>query len=274
MPDLESLRELLYMLGAVFFLAALLLMSWLYRRNAKPKPPPAANPFSNLTEIAVLFQTMRGVIHEQKTLAREFNESVDKKVQLIRQVVKRIIEEHERLTAAHQDLQRRVEALKASVGGMEEPSVQARAESPVESPPPPPEPAEDAKPLDAVANPSEAEDARDLIDRWVGLDFAFDETEQETMDDLDVPVATPQSREGSSEAVRALLSVPGNGGGRVADSNPQTDGGNGHNRAFLRTRVFDYYDAGMSVAQIAQELGIGKGEIRLMLSLRDKGKKD
>ena len=39
----------------------------------------------------------------------------------------------------------------------------------------------------------------------------------------------------------------------------------------LHARVYDYNDASMSVAQIAQELGIGKGEVRLILSLR-KGK--
>src|SRR5690606_34052701 len=37
----------------------------------------------------------------------------------------------------------------------------------------------------------------------------------------------------------------------------------------LQRRVHEYADAGMSVPQIARELGIGKGEVRLILSLRE-----
>jgi predicted transcriptional regulator len=32
--------------------------------------------------------------------------------------------------------------------------------------------------------------------------------------------------------------------------------------------VYEYNDAGMTVAEIAHEIGIGKGEVRLILSLR------
>ena len=35
----------------------------------------------------------------------------------------------------------------------------------------------------------------------------------------------------------------------------------------LQQRVLEYSEAGMGVAEIARELGIGKGEVRLMLSL-------
>jgi hypothetical protein len=45
-------------------------------------------------------------------------------------------------------------------------------------------------------------------------------------------------------------------------------GDNGRERnATLRKRVLEYSEAGMSVAEIAHELGVGKGEVRLMLSL-------
>jgi hypothetical protein len=37
----------------------------------------------------------------------------------------------------------------------------------------------------------------------------------------------------------------------------------------LQRRVQEYADAGMSVPQISRELGIGKGEVRLILSLRE-----
>ncbi len=35
----------------------------------------------------------------------------------------------------------------------------------------------------------------------------------------------------------------------------------------IQQRVLEYKEAGMTEAQIAKELGIGKGEVRLMLSL-------
>jgi hypothetical protein len=42
----------------------------------------------------------------------------------------------------------------------------------------------------------------------------------------------------------------------------------------VHARVYDYSDAGMSVAQIASELGMGKGEVRLILSLRKEYEKE
>jgi predicted DNA-binding protein YlxM (UPF0122 family) len=270
MVEVSSLREFFILAGCVCIAVVFLLLAWLYGRTAKSKRSQPAAPLSNLTEIAILFQTMRGVIHEQKTLAREFNESVDKKVQLIRQVVKRVLEEHEKLTQVHHELARRLESVKADVDRIQGRVANAREEvlgvsAPILA---------DSKPLHAVAPPVETDSGHDLIDNWVGLDFVADETEPESMEDLDLPVQSPQSHEASRQAMRALLNIPGNGGGRPVGDSALPDGGNGRNRGSLRTRVFDYYDAGMSVAQIAQELGVGKGEIRLMLSLRDKGKKD
>ena len=40
----------------------------------------------------------------------------------------------------------------------------------------------------------------------------------------------------------------------------------------IQQRVYEYSDAGMRVPEIARELGVGKGEVRLILSLRqDRG---
>jgi hypothetical protein len=290
MPWGSSLGEFFVLAGCVCLLVVFLFLFGLYGRLARSKRPSASAPLSNLTEIAILFQTMRGVIHEQKTLAREFNESVDKKVQIIRQVVKRVLEEHERLTKAHQELDGRIEAVKGDLHRIEEHLARAGGEvfgasarpSPVGFQPsssqggaaPRGKAPQDPMPLHAVAKPSEMDSSDDLIDRWVGLDFGLDETEPESLEDLDVPVCAPQAPDTSRQAVQALLNMPGNGGGRSGADPILADGGNGRNRGALRTRVFEYYDAGMSVAQIAQELGVGKGEIRLMLSLREKGKKD
>ena len=39
----------------------------------------------------------------------------------------------------------------------------------------------------------------------------------------------------------------------------------------LQQRIVEYSQAGMAVSDIARELGIGKGEVRLMLSLAKPG---
>jgi hypothetical protein len=82
--------------------------------------------------------------------------------------------------------------------------------------------------------------------------------------------------ESSREALRSLLGldrpslapVPERGAKvEVAAVPPQI---NGHGKSFspgVRARVDEYHKAGMSVAEIAHELGLGKGEVRLILSL-------
>jgi hypothetical protein len=46
------------------------------------------------------------------------------------------------------------------------------------------------------------------------------------------------------------------------------DGNGGQYLTPIQKRVYEYSDAGMRVPEIARELGVGKGEVRLILSLR------
>lgn len=103
-------------------------------------------------------------------------------------------------------------------------------------PGPPPEPeAEDPEPPSAPVSPAERTAARDAFRDLIDLGAPTDAPEE----------AAPAESPGTAEA--------------AADRN----GGGGS----LRQRVLEYHDAGMSVAGISRELGIGKGEVRLMLSL-------
>lgn len=78
------------------------------------------------------------------------------------------------------------------------------------------------------------------------------------------------------EAFRALLDMEP--AGAVSPSGPSAppapesseanpNGNGGKTMVALQKRILEYNEAGMSVADISRELGIGKGEIRLMLSL-------
>jgi len=122
--------------------------------------------------------------------------------------------------------------------------------------------------------PEELPASDDILDTWVGLDFGGDEPDPLGFDVPEAPPEEPADAQAARDAFRALLnmaeekraahhdasagSAPGNG----------RSGGNGKSPFPLHTQVYEYSDAGMSVSQIAQELGIGKGEVRLILSLR------
>lgn len=144
------------------------------------------------------------------------------------------------------------------------------------------------KTLEVLANPVSAGEQGDLLDQWVGLDFNGDEPDPLGIEIPDKPPAEPEDPEAAREAFRALLDLEApppadaaSGGKPPApaekprrDREPGLDaargnGGNGRKPSPVRAKVYEYSDAGMSISQIAKELGIGKGEIRLMLSLRE-----
>lgn len=91
----------------------------------------------------------------------------------------------------------------------------------------------------------------------------------------------PSNGDAAREAFRALLNMPMTAGvapappempGQVAGMVSRTDGygpapDEGTISAPLQQRVLEYSEAGMTVAEVSRELGIGKGEVRLMLSL-------
>lgn len=103
------------------------------------------------------------------------------------------------------------------------------------------------------------------FEKWVGENLE-DETALEP--DL-TPPSVPEDRDASRRAFQALLNLePPTTTAVHSDAPLPRPGDNGaRTLAPLQQRVIEYDAAGMSVAQIARELGIGKGEVRLMLSL-------
>ena len=288
MPDLSFLRDALMIMASLFAGIAFLLLIWLYLRVTKARRPEPA-PFQQLTEMAILFQTMRGVVREQKTLARDFNRSVDKRVALIRQVLKEVMSEHERLRQSQRELGAMIERARDDVAAAQ----RRPASAPAEPAPRAPQAAYSAAaaapeaasaerppvaanaPLRAIAQPEEAPSSSDLIDNWVGLDFVARDPEAEAAQVAEAAPESPRDPELARQAFRELLKMDAGGAGPSAS--PAVDdprAGNGRQKAdSLKQRVYDYSDAGMSVGEIARELGVGKGEIRLILSLREKDPK-
>jgi len=86
----------------------------------------------------------------------------------------------------------------------------------------------------------------------------------------------PSNGDAAREAFRALLNMPAPEREAapldVVPGELPTSGMNTAPEASpmsppLQQRVLEYSEAGMTVAQVSRELGIGKGEVRLMLSL-------
>ncbi len=94
----------------------------------------------------------------------------------------------------------------------------------------------------------------------------------------------PKNGDAAREAFRALLNIPSEAptsrGGldlpgqmaSMADLSPTDESQDfAQDPANMQQRVLEYSDAGMTVAEVSRELGIGKGEVRLMLSLAKQG---
>lgn len=290
---------LLVLMASGFFLLLFFL------RNIRIRDIPPGQSQGDVTGLMILFQTMRDISTQQKDLAREFNASFDKKVGEVRELVKAAKEEGHELRGTQREIAAMIEEtktdlarfrqgfredieglptdapeanrsgefvdVKAAGSGIPRRPVEEAAEEelPLNTPPS----SDGAPSLDAAAEGAEG-DSADLIDSWTGLDFGGDAPSALT---FEVPAAVPESAdepETSRDAFRALLDLdaplPPAGAAAKASAGKSTTEGNGKNdQSRVRHRVCEYNDAGMSVAEISRELGLGKGEIRLILSLRD-----
>ncbi len=122
---------------------------------------------------------------------------------------------------------------------------------------------------------------------WVAEDLATTPKEPIKRNILPEPPSEPPEEASASngdtarEAFRALLNMPQEADMRdshldLSASMPidrpgthtadEEEPDNGNSKA-MQQRVLEYSEAGMTVAEVSKELGIGKGEVRLMLSL-------
>jgi hypothetical protein len=253
--SLAYLRDFFMFAGCVAVAIVFALQVGLYLRLVKEKKSGRSSTISNLTEIAIMFQAMRSVLHDQKTLARDFNKSVEQKASMIRHVLEEVVVAADRLAKAQARLAQQLERAEKRVAALDQ-----RLAAPNAGIAPPL--AEEPMPvLQILATPDESVPMTGLLDGWKTFDAPLDESASD--DAFDVPQEVPEAPrdpERARAAFRALLNM-------TEDS---SESGNGRRKTeALRARVHEYHDAGMSIAQIAQELGVGKGEVRLMLTLRE-----
>jgi hypothetical protein len=268
-------------LGAVAFFGGVALLFVYLRRD---QAIGAVAKRDDLASMMILLQTMRDLLEQQKGFARELNKALDTRVKFIKTTVE----------SARNELAAVGESVKRL--GLELERIKHEAETAAARPPAPaqpanvrqlsayapPQPAQPAPPkeherpaLRVLAMPREQGAAGDAIDSWVGLDFAGDNPEPLGFEVPESEPEAPHDADAARSAFRALLDlapeaeVEKNTAAPVQPAAPPI--GNGRTVPPIHARVYEYNDAGMNVAQIAQELGIGKGEARLILSLR-KGK--
>lgn len=281
----ELLSKALTTGGAIALGIAFALLFVLWRvESRKAHRRGDAGPF-DLTNMTILMQTMRDMLDRQKTLAAEFNKGLDNKVEAIRKVVRAVREEHERLIKTQQELYAIMSAARADLNRIRAHAASGAPERQPRHAPAPPaartetaapahRPAADAeRPFSALASPESSGAEPDLIDSWAGTDFGVGEPSPYAFDVPEEAPETPEDPETAREAFRKLLSMSAAGSGHTEASSlaaptKAAEPDNGRSRsATLRARVLQYRDAGMSVPEIARELGLGKGEVRLILSI-------
>ena len=303
--------------GAAFIsLACAALLFFWYNRVERRNREQFERAKLDIADMAILFQTMRDIIGQQKSMAHQFNDEMDRKMVLVKQILTRSMEKNERLYEKQHALstelaeaQAQIESLQRQLSYLPKlPTSTGQQTSPTHHPPSPPtvlKNAESNRPaqrrLETSPSPKEEysrqEDTFDSIPnsqsaiaednplsetrttdapftKWEPTDFDVHDPETDTQEpDIPLPEA-PEDALAARSAFRALLdldTLPEEDAPTPHKSSPTTSqsaGGNGTRVAPpVRHRVVEYNEAGMSITEISRELGIGKGEIRLILNL-------
>ena len=232
---------------AVLLLAgAVVLMAVLYLRLKYEQDNASRQDLANAM---ILFQSMRDLLEEQKQLARAFNDSIDRKITFIREAMG-------------------APAVDRAPERSDAPAPPEDQTDDVPETPPAPEADAASGTLHILADPEPHAASDDLIDAWDGLDLGRRTRQEPPVNEPAHEPVTPEEAEEARDAVRSLLDMPGNGHDDLLVRMPSSGNGSDAMAPALHSRVYEYHDAGMSVPQIAHELGIGKGEVRLMISLR------
>lgn len=273
-------------LSTVMFLG---MAAW-YLRVERRERTRNAQRKADIADIMILFQTMRDVISQQKNLARDFNQELDRKMGLVKEVLAKSLEKNEKLYERQTDIQRQLDEVRAQLEGMQRQASYLKTPAAPQSAPspaparrpaaPPEEPVHIVQTAKAAPAPPQKAAQEERLAKtgitdapysvWFGLDFdsAPQQAEPEEEEEpLSSAPTEPEDPEAARNAFRALLNLPSapppepaaGAAPRPANGTPVA--------VPLQQRVLEYSEAGMGVAEIARELGIGKGEVRLMLSL-------
>jgi hypothetical protein len=260
-------------LGLVMIICFCFLLYYLLRNLRFGNSPSRQQ--SDLTNMMLLFQTMRDTLEQQKQLAQDFNASVDQKVGEIKKhiesagtmsdSVKKAEQELETLLSQTREeldsLRRRMEYLVDQNPDVEMPTILEENEPNTK-----PESGAvnghishsqngDMEPLGSIPEPK-SESENNLIDQWVGLDIGAQAEEDWGEEELS---NQDEDADSGRDAFRSLLNMQ--------SPDPEEDS-ESSTVPPIQQKVYEYADEGMRVPEISRALGIGKGEVRLILSLR------
>lgn len=299
--------------SAVGWGAFVFLMLWYWTREQRERTRIRQTK-ADIADIMMLFQTMRDVVVQQKQLANDFNDELERKVGGVKQILASAIEKNERLYERQRDLERELRDARSEIDSLQRqlaflpPAITGVASTratpqpvpaPVKTPrmaappdrAPAPEAASDEPPFmalpgeDAHASEPESEPVSPPTPAdpgagptlWEQVDFAaladnsllVADVEEEDLDEEETLV--PADGEAAREAFRALLDLSSRPAGDEPAKQPANGTAHARVNPALQQRIVEYSQAGMAVSDIARELGIGKGEVRLMLSLAKPG---
>ncbi len=259
-----------------------LLLTMLYWKRERNESERLRKTRADIGDITIIFQTMRDIVDQQKTLAREFNEGLDKKMAVVKQVLGQSLSRNEELYERQRALaeeiehvEARLESAQRQLAGLDVDRKSAAASGPADSRAlgdrfgHTSANARNSRPSDGQAEEDEQE-----APLLFGVKGAL-----ELDDDLTEAPDEPADPDRARQAFRALLDMdaaprtPDDAFARSArqsaPSAPVADKKeNSDDMTPLQKRVEEYSASGMTVSEIARELGIGKGEVRLMLSLK------
>jgi hypothetical protein len=298
---------MLMIASAVGWFAFVFLFLWYWTREQRERTRIRQTK-ADIADIMMLFQTMRDVVVQQKQLAAEFNQELERKVGGVKQILSSAVEKNERLYERQRDLERELRDARSEIDSLQRqlaflpPAINGTASTrtpakggpaPVNMPRMSPSTAREATQLDTAEEPpfmalpgEEAEpvaapapaavpEATAGPTLWEQVDLAaltdntvlVAEMEDDELDEEETLV--PADGDAAREAFRALLDLSG----RPAQEGAAKGGATGAPRVnpALQKRIVEYAQAGMAVSDIARELGVGKGEVRLMLSLAKPG---
>ena len=344
---ISYLRDALVLAGGLLVGGGLVVFLVARARRALWESPDRVGQ-RDLAGMMILMQTMKDMLQQQKALARQLNETIERKVRVIRETVQGANTEMDTLRTTVKVLAESLQTTRAELQRVQSVLSESRQNRPDDRVEPTPSPAVDradaplaapsvayasvtdgaraagpdveaagvggsgdatteaaalAGPLDipnglsnarrellatpgapvetASSSPSETphrtsdvaldtDSSDDILDAWVGLDLGFEGPEPVVPPAPHPPPTAHERPELARDAFRALLDLDEAKGRRgvSSQSSAEHDSNGGTVSAPLKSRVYAYRDAGMSVAQIAGELGVGKGEVRLILSLR------
>ncbi len=318
------------LIGLAVVLVGAFAAAFFYMRELRLRSMSPAHTQTDLTNMMILFQTMRDILSQQKDLAREFNISIDKKVNEVRkliessgnvradleqakreisklstqtrkelaalerrlmQVDRKVASDTEKVASDTEkvasDTEKVVSDTETAVADTEEVLEESDDAAPdqadlglgeVDTPPEIEEEAAEASAatqeetgtLDVFPSDVVSEED-DFLSKWAGDDFETEDEVEEDEPETD-PMEDAEDAAHTRDALRDLLDLHAearsNGGGPSSSDVLNSGGNGGRYLTPIQKRVYEYSDAGMRVPEIARELGVGKGEIRLILSLR------